>query len=224
MKPYIICHMMSSVDGRIDCAMTEQIDPTDAYYVALDALKCDATLEGRVTKQIHYALPQPFEAHDKTSIGKEAFHKATPGPHYDVAVDTHGSLRWPETAASGNLLVVTSCDCPKEYHDYLTANNISRIATGDKSIDLKRAAEMLCEQFGVKRLAVVGGGNINGAFLRAGLIDEVSLMVGGGIDGRRGMTAVFDGIDAPDYPVTLLDLKDVTRMGNTVWMRYDIRR
>lgn len=78
--------MMSSVDGRIDCAMTEQIDPTDAYYVALDALKCDATLEGRVTKQIHYALPQPFEAHDKTAIGKEAFHKATPGPHYDVAV------------------------------------------------------------------------------------------------------------------------------------------
>ncbi len=224
MKPYIICHMMSSVDGRIDCAMTEQIDPTDAYYVALDALKCDATLEGRVTKQIHYALPQPFVAHDKTPIGKEAFHKATSGPHYDVAVDTHGSLRWPETAASGNLLVVTGCDCPKEYHDYLTANNISWIATGEKSIDLSRAAEILCEQFGVKRLAVVGGGNINGAFLRAGLIDEVSLMVGGGIDGRRGMTAVFDGIDAPDFPVTLLDLKDVTRMGNTVWMRYDVRR
>ncbi len=24
-KPYIICHMMTSVDGRIDCAMTEQL-------------------------------------------------------------------------------------------------------------------------------------------------------------------------------------------------------
>ncbi len=23
-KPYIICHRMTSVDGRIDCAMTEQ--------------------------------------------------------------------------------------------------------------------------------------------------------------------------------------------------------
>ena len=22
-KPYIICHMMTAVDGRIDCAMTE---------------------------------------------------------------------------------------------------------------------------------------------------------------------------------------------------------
>lgn len=32
MRLYIICHMMSSVDGRIDCAMTEKIDNTDAYY------------------------------------------------------------------------------------------------------------------------------------------------------------------------------------------------
>lgn len=24
-KPYIICHRMTSVDGRIDCAMTEQL-------------------------------------------------------------------------------------------------------------------------------------------------------------------------------------------------------
>ena len=24
-KPYIVCHMMTSVDGRIDCAMTENL-------------------------------------------------------------------------------------------------------------------------------------------------------------------------------------------------------
>ena len=24
-KPYIVCHMMTSLDGRIDCAMTEQL-------------------------------------------------------------------------------------------------------------------------------------------------------------------------------------------------------
>ena len=47
MKPYIICHMMASVDGRIDCAMTEQIDSSDAYYEALDQLQCPTTIEGR---------------------------------------------------------------------------------------------------------------------------------------------------------------------------------
>ena len=38
MRPYIITHMMESVDGRIDCDMTEQIDPTDSYYDALNRL------------------------------------------------------------------------------------------------------------------------------------------------------------------------------------------
>ena len=49
MKPYIICHMMASVDGRIDCAMTEQIDSSNTYYEALEQLDCPTTIEGRVT-------------------------------------------------------------------------------------------------------------------------------------------------------------------------------
>ena len=27
-KPYIICHMMTSVDGRIDCQMTSELTTT----------------------------------------------------------------------------------------------------------------------------------------------------------------------------------------------------
>ena len=25
-KPFIVCHMMTSVDGRVDCQMTEKIE------------------------------------------------------------------------------------------------------------------------------------------------------------------------------------------------------
>lgn len=60
-----VCFIVStgaSVDGRIDCAMTEKIDNTDNYYEALDILKFDAVLEGRVSRQMHYALPEPFKA------------------------------------------------------------------------------------------------------------------------------------------------------------------
>ena len=77
MKPYIICHMMASVDGRIDCAMTEQIDSSDAYYEALESLDCPTTIEGRVTMQMHYALPEPFTAASKEPIGHTAFSKAS---------------------------------------------------------------------------------------------------------------------------------------------------
>lgn len=211
---------MSSVDGRIDCAMTEAIDNSDVYYDALDSLNLDATLEGRVSRQMHYARPQPFQAKDKTPIGREEFHIAHTADRYDIAVDTHGSLTWPESASADNLLVITDQRCPKEYHDYLTSNGISWIACGEAGIDLPKAMEILGDRFGVKRLGVVGGGHINGAFLKAGLLDEVSLMIGGGIDGRAGMAAVFDVIEPGTYPPTLLTLTDVTRLGNTVWLRY----
>lgn len=224
MKPYIICHMMSSVDGRIDCAMTEKIDNTENYYKALDSLNFDAVLEGRVSRQMHYALPESFVAADKTPVGKEEVHIARKADKYDIAVDTHGSLRWPDTAADDNLLVITDEKCPKEYLDYLTENGISWISTGRDGIDFPRAVELLAGKFGVKRLGIVGGGHINGAFLKAGLLDEVSLMIGGGIDGRKGMTAVFDGITDMDFPTTLLTLNDVERMGNTVWLKYSVCR
>lgn len=224
MRPYIICHMMSSVDGRIDCAMTAEIDKTDAYYQALDRLEFDAVLEGRVSRQMHYALPEPFNANDETPIGEKKYFMHHSSDHYEIAVDTHGTLRWPADASDTNLLVITDEQCPKEYHDYLAENGISWIACGKKGIDLNRAVELLGEVFGVKRLGIVGGGHINGAFLQAGLLDEVSLMIGGGIDGRKGMPAVFDGINDVDFPPTLLTLNDVERMGNTVWMRYSVNK
>ena len=48
MRPYIICHMMASLDGRIDCDMTEKISG-DEYYEALETLGCQSELNGRVT-------------------------------------------------------------------------------------------------------------------------------------------------------------------------------
>lgn len=56
MKPYIISHMMMSVDGRIDCDMTEKIDDSSAYYDALDALGCPSQLMGRVTMWLRYKV------------------------------------------------------------------------------------------------------------------------------------------------------------------------
>ncbi len=223
MKPYIVCHMMSSVDGRIDCAMTAEIEKTDVYYQALDRLHFDAVLEGRVSRQMHYALPEPFKAKDMTPIGEETFYMAHSADHYDIAVDTHGTLMWPEDAPNNNLLI-TDEQCPREYHNYLTENGISWIACGKSGINLSRSVELLGEKFGTKRLGIVGGGHINGAFLQAGLLDEVSIMVGGGIDGRSGMAAVFDGIRQIDYPPTLLTLNEVERMGNTVWLKYSVNK
>ncbi len=222
MRPYIICHMMSLLDGRIDCDVTEQIESGDEYYDALNQLDCPSTLMGRVTMQMHYALPEPFIADDKTSIGSEQHHAAIATKGYLIAIDTMGKLCWPQNQFDGlPLLVVTSEDCPKEYHDTLTKQQISWIATGKGGIDLSRTMEILFKEFNVERLSITGGGNINGAFLKVGLLDEVSMMLCPGIDGRKGMATVFDGLQN-DFPPTKLKLTSVERLGEIIWAKYKL--
>ena len=224
-RPYIVCHMMSSVDGRIDCDMTERIGG-DEYYDALAQLNCDSELSGRVTMQMHYALPEPFVPVKAEAVGEVSMNKACNSDKgYNIAVDSKGSLRWPDDDADGKpLLVLTSENVSKEYLETLRSQGISCIAVGKGHIDLPKAMEMLHEHFGVKRLAIVGGGHINGAFLKAGLLDEVSIVMGAGIDGRKGMTAVFDGIDDMSFPTVLLELDKVERIGeNSVWLRYSFK-
>ena len=91
-------------------------------------------------------------------------------------------------------LIITSENVTKEYLEYLDQQNISWIACGKDHVDLVRAVGILAEQFGVERMGIVGGSKINTAFMEAGLLDEISLLVGSGIDGRGGMPAVFDGL------------------------------
>ncbi len=222
-KPYIICHMMMALDGRIDCAMTEQLPGTDEYYSTLDSFKAPTHLSGRVTAELEMALPGKFISKTNTPLEQEAFYKAKEAEGYDVVVDTHGILLWEDQInAESPILVFTSENVSQEYLDYLRKNHVSWIACGKERIDLKRACEILFDDFGVRRMAVVGGGHINAGFLEAGLLDEISILIGAGIDGRGGMGTVFDGL-AKDKSVTPLKLTQVeTFEGGAVWIRYKI--
>ena len=108
----------------------------------------------------------------------------------------------------------------KEYLAYLDSLHISLIVCGEKHIDLHKAVEILYTEFGVERMAIVGGGTINAAFLHAGLLDEVSILLGPGIDGRKGMTATFDGLPVDTEPVNLKLLTVQPYDNGAVWLRY----
>lgn len=224
-RPYIICHMMTSVDGRIDCAMTEQLPGVSDYYRTLEELNVPTTVSGRVTAELEMANPGVFEAKDKTAFGKEGFSKAAGATGYEVVIDTNGKLLWPDASGMDKpYLIITSENVAKEYLDYLNGNHISWIATGKDKVNLERAMEILFNQFGAERVGVVGGPAINTAFLNAQLLDEISILIGAGIDGRMQMPSVFDGRDM-DYPLTQLSLSDVQRFDSgAVWLRYNTRQ
>ena len=219
-KPYIICHMMTSVDGRIDCAMTEHL-PGEEYYDTLDALGAPSRVSGRVTAQIEMASGT-FRCETAAPFGKEGFSKKADADGYEIIMDTHGTLLWENEDEERPLVIITGEQVSREYLSYLDENHISWIACGKDKIDLNRVCEILADEFGVERMAVVGGGHINAGFLAAGLLDEVSILIGAGIDGRGGMAAVFDGLPM-DQPVTQLHLDSVQQYGSgAVWIRYSV--
>ena len=81
--------------------------------------------------------------------------------------------------------------------------------------------ELLRSEFGVERLAGGGGGHINDSMLDLGLIDEISMMYGYGIDGREGMAAAFDGAPrtaSPSACCSVLSRKKTASFGCDTWL------
>ena len=220
-KPYIICHMMISIDGRIDCDMTSKLPGVNDYYTTLDEINVPTTVSGRVTAELEMAEPGEFIPKNHESYGKEGFSKKADATGYEVVIDTNGKLLWPDAKGMEKpYLIITSEKVSKEYLAYLDGQHISWIACGKEHVDLARATEILAEEFQVERIGVVGGPKINTAFLETGLLDEISLLIGAGIDGRGGMPAVFDGL-AMEHDVTRLKLIDVKKYdSDAVWIRY----
>lgn len=221
-RPHIICHMMISIDGRIDCEMIAKISGVKEYYDSLKALNVQATVSGRVTAQLELAQDGEFVSKKEEIFGREGFSKKCDSDNYCVVVDTKGSLLWTHPKELNQpLIVITTMSVKKDYLDYLDSERISWIAVGEKQIDLVHACEILAREFGIERMAIVGGGHINAGFLREGLLDEVSLVVGPAIDGRAGMTALFDGLDAQKEP-TPLKLETVNRYNDVLHLLYKL--
>ncbi len=220
-KPYIICHMMTSVDGRIDCKMTEELPGVVEYYKTLDSFDAETHISGRVTAELEMALSGKFVSKTNKHVNKEMYHKRVDSDSYEIVIDTKGTLLWPKQEDYNKpLLIITSEEVTDDYLEYLSDLNISWIVTGKSRVDLARACDILYNEFNVKRLVLVGGGKINAGFLKEGLIDEVSILIGAGIDGRDGMGAVFDGLseDSKVIPLKLISVESFD--SGAVWIRY----
>ena len=60
MRPYVICHMLSSIDGKIDGSVLEAVTSEGEYESTGAELNGDAWICGRITMQQHFADDEPF--------------------------------------------------------------------------------------------------------------------------------------------------------------------
>ncbi len=226
MKPDIICHMVSSLDGKIDGAALSSVMAHGEYEATGAKLKGDAWICGRTTMQQHFAEKKPFVSASKEPAGPRPAFVARRAKSYAISVNTLGKLRWSSGDLDGDhLICIVSERASAGYLDMLQEKGVSYVVSGKSSVDLKKAVNQLGKYFGVGTLLLEGGGHINGAFLKAGLVDELSLLVVPSIDGRHDIPAVFDGLNPSKKKATALRLKSIERRKrDALWLRYGVVR
>lgn len=93
---------------------------------------------------------------------------------------------------------------------------------------MAKAMDVLGSDFGFTHLRLEGGGTINGTFLKAGLQDDLSLLIYPGIDGLSGVSSIFEYHGkADELPAAgqALELKLVeTLQDGMVWMQYKFHK
>ncbi|WFU73324.1 dihydrofolate reductase family protein [Bradyrhizobium sp. CB2312] len=233
MKPYVICLMHSSLDGRTHPSRWRPKGAgTDWFEKIHDELGGDAWAIGRVTGS-EFAKGKPYpETPGETFPRKSWFAwgdgKKPDVKSYGVVLDAQGKIGWGRSDIGGDPIVVVLTEgVPDSHLAGLRGEGVSYIFAGASEIDLVLALDILNRELGVKRLLVEGGGVANGAFLRAGLIDEFNLILSPAIDGAKGAPFVFDSTDADGdkrAPITAMTLESTRELGGGVLLlRYLIK-
>jgi riboflavin biosynthesis pyrimidine reductase len=121
------------------------------------------------------------------------------------------------------ILVILTEQVSDSHLAGLRADGVSYIFAGAGEIDLAVALETLNRELGIVHLMLEGGGGANGALLRAGLVDEISLVISPTIDGSTGAPTVFNSgdVDLGPAPIESMTLASHEVLdGGAVWLRY----
>jgi riboflavin biosynthesis pyrimidine reductase len=229
MKPYVICHMNSSVDGRI---LHSRWRPAENRMPGLferlhERLGGGSWLIGRVTGS-EYAKAEAYPDHTDRTYPRESWFVRRDAAAYGIALDARGKIAWGRSDIGGDPIVAVLTELVSDAHlSGLRRDGVSYIFAGERELDLGLALEILNRELGIERLLLEGGGGSNGAFLRAGLIDEISLAICPAIDGAKGAPSIFDssdedaGVAAPIGSMTLASCEVLE--GGAVWLRYRLQ-
>lgn len=223
----VICHMMTTIDGKISI----DFDGNQDYMAVGDeydrrvfsygqAYGC-----GRATFQQEYAVDFskyksiPVKYEDKVVMPPE-------GKFLCVCFDRFGKLRWdspimPYAGHESLILEVLTEQVPPEFLAYLDELGIPYLFAGKSEFDPALFLRKLKEQYHVDTFALCGGAEINAAFFKADLVDEISLVIGPAIDGNRHALTFVGTEEADSFP-KYFKLKAVEQLEHSgVVLRYE---
>ena len=229
-RPKIICHILQSVDGNIDgsfFSLPETMPALREFSRIREEYACDAVISGATTAAEIYAsittdnLPEVRETYPRTDL------QAAKADKYAVIIDGEGKIRWQSGMVERrsdkmHIITILQENVSDAYIAHLRQASVSYVFAGKDSLDLPLAVRKLKEHFGIEKMLLSGGGIVDWAFLQAGLIDEISLVIPPVIDGGTGLASAFDdSAFAANHSPKPLSLIDVQRLdGGCIWLRY----
>jgi riboflavin biosynthesis pyrimidine reductase len=143
-----------------------------------------------------------------------------------VVIDSRARSRWTIFEVGGTkLAVLLSRTTPAAYRRFLRDHEVPYLEVGDRRVDLRRALDRLGEVFGVECVVSDAGGVLNGALLRAGLVDEIDVQFVPAVVGHPEAPAIFEGYDL-GAAGTVCDLQLISTEGRadgSIFVRYAVR-
>ena len=218
-RPYVICHMGPSIDGRIT-GVGGVASLTAAYERTAKTFKADGWIIGRVSME-PYAGKSRIPRR-KIRIPRKDFVANAKAKSYAIAVDPSGKLRWKSNAIDDeHVIAILTERVSDQYLAFLRSRRVSYLFGGRSEINLKRVLAKLRSRFGIKTLLLEGGGKINGSFLAADVIDELSILIAPVADGAVGTPTLFDvGPASVRHRLRLISVKKLEH--DIVWLRYKL--
>lgn len=245
-RPYVIMQMSASVDGRIAFGPgLTMFDKRPADDLLLDA----GPIWEKVTEAIHTEwhpqgtmMGSGTVVSDHTPIRKlpaysgdvsalyddflpEEIVAAT--RHWSILVDGRGRGRSGYKATEnpgGHMVHLVSNSAPVEYLAFLRQEGIPYLMGGDNHVDLAGALHKLYAKLRIRTMCLWGGGTLNGAMLRAGLIDEMHLILWPLLIGGCRTPSLADCADlsSDKQPSLLLLVSAQIQEGGYLWLHYKV--
>jgi len=250
-RPQVVILNSASVDGRMAVSPDVLLLYGDERWQAAEGAshfnafqwlklthKPQATLEGSgsFARDNDEPAPLPPVEGDPKELYRDFLPDAVvhrPGHQgWFTAVDGRGRIRWdykeyPDEQWTGwYALVWVARRTPPEYLAYLQRENIPYLVAGDERVDLGLALEKMGSLLGVTCVLSTAGGKLNGALLRAGLVDEINIEFLPTIIGGVKTPSLFSSPDLkPDeWPTRLKLISAQAQAEGRVWLRYQVVR
>jgi 2,5-diamino-6-(ribosylamino)-4(3H)-pyrimidinone 5'-phosphate reductase len=219
MRPKVILHNAVSLDSR------NTGFPADIglYYELIARWQEDAILAGSGTL---LAAPEEVPPEDEAGSQPPAQIPDDSRPLL-VVPDSRGRIRtwhhWRHQPYWRDVLVLCSQTTPGDYLEYLDRLQVEYMLTGQDHVDFQQALEALYLRHNIQVVRVDSGGTLNGVLLRAGLVDEISLLVHPCLVGANSPSFFIDPDPGIQESVIGLRLQHLEALrDDLVWVIYEV--